>query len=482
MKSNIFITAALVTVLMSCTEKKTIAADPEKDKDSVVSSTSDIKYKINSSRAIEAVIWGMPIVNSDLMFQAMSRAGGKQNEIVYWSGPSDWHNQTLTPNGDAIYFMPFVNTKDTGPMVLELPAAGPEGSIVGSYMDYWQMAIEDVGTAGIDKGRGGKFLILPPDYKAEVPAGYMPLKSLTYQSYALLRSIPKSTSEADTQAAVSYGKRIKLYPYYKAANPPQTILTDAKGKVFDATIKYDIRFFESLNNMVQIEPWLQRDKIMIDKLKTIGIEKGKAFAVNDNLKTMLANAAKDGKIWLADFYENHYEPHFSDAHWFLPGDPLLVKAMENSYSDPNQYAVDSRGCSYYCAFTSVKHMGAGQFYLFSSRDKDGKPLDGNKNYVLHVPANVPVKQYWSLSLYDFDTHAFIRDAAYPSRSSLNPALKKNPDGSVDVYLSAKAPAGKEGNWIPTKAGRRFEGLFRFYGPEKPIFDKSWKLPDIEEIK
>jgi hypothetical protein len=109
-------------------------------------------------------------------------------------------------------------------------------------------------------------------------------------------------------------------------------------------------------------------------------------------------------------------------------------------------------------------------------------LDGSKTYKLHVPANVPVKQYWSLTLYDFDTHAFIRDVSYPSRSSLNPVLKKNADGSVDIYLSAKAPEGKEGNWIPTKEGRRFEGLFRFYGPEKPIFDKSWKLGDIEEVE
>ena len=44
----------------------------------------------------------------------------------------------------------------------------------------------------------------------------------------------------------------------------------------------------------------------------------------------------------------------------------------------------------------------------------------------------------------------------------------------------KPPAGKESNWIPTDAKGRFEVLFRFYGPEKPLFDKTWVLPDIEK--
>ena len=75
------------------------------------------------ARAVEAVIWGMPAVNFDLMRQAMIRAGGADNQIVYWSRPLNWKNQTLTPNPDTIYFMPFYNTAAAGPMVLEIPPA-----------------------------------------------------------------------------------------------------------------------------------------------------------------------------------------------------------------------------------------------------------------------------------------------------------------------------------------------------------------------
>jgi hypothetical protein len=153
-------------------------------------------------RAVEAVIWGMPAVNYDLMYQAAVReVRADFNQVIYWSRLPDWKIQTLTPNPDSIYFSPFINTKDLGPIVLEIPPAD-EGSITGTIMDVWQSALEDVGPAGMDKGQGGKFLILPPGYREKVPIGYIPLLSDTYEGYALLRSIPKSGSNTDVAKAV----------------------------------------------------------------------------------------------------------------------------------------------------------------------------------------------------------------------------------------------------------------------------------------
>src|SRR6185295_1473575 len=211
-------------------------------------------------RAIEAVIWGMPAVNTDLMYQAMVReVKGGWNQIVYWSRLLDWKNQTLTPNPDAIYLMPFFNTAEAGPMVLDIPPA-EEGSITGSIMDCWQTPLEDVGPAGVDKGQGGKYLILPPGYKDKLPDGYIPLPSQTYQGYALLRSILQSGSEADFNKAVEYGKWIQFYPQSGAANAPATTYLDAADVVFDATIPYDVRFFESLARVIESQPWLDRDR------------------------------------------------------------------------------------------------------------------------------------------------------------------------------------------------------------------------------
>jgi hypothetical protein len=209
-------------------------------------SADEIARRIIERRAVEAVVWGIPAVNYDLMLQETLKLGGKANQIVYWSRLPDWKNQTLTPNPDAIYLMPFINTKDVGPVVIQIPPAD-EGSITGTIMDAWQMPLADVGPAGMDAGKGGKYVVLPPNSTGKGPDDYIALPSLTYQGYALLRSILKSGSDADIAKAVEYGKRIKVYPLSTAANPPATTFVDAINVVYDATIPYDIRFFQSLD-------------------------------------------------------------------------------------------------------------------------------------------------------------------------------------------------------------------------------------------
>ena len=187
-------------------------------------SPEELARRTIERRAVEAAIWGMPAVNFDLMYQALITAGGKDNQVVYWSQLPDWKNQTLTPNPDVIYLMPFFDTKDVGPMVMEIPPAGPDGSITGSIDDGWQTALEDVGPAGVDKGEGGKYLILPPGYKENAPDGYIALQSPTYRSYALLRSNVVSGSDADIAKAVEYGKRVKSTPCRRPAarRPPNS--------------------------------------------------------------------------------------------------------------------------------------------------------------------------------------------------------------------------------------------------------------------
>lgn len=447
-------------------------------------SAEDLARRAIERRAIEAVSWGMPAVNFDLMLQAMQRdakAGPGSNKIVYWSRPFIWKNQTLTPNPDTIYFMPFYDTKDAGPVVLEIPPASDDGSLVGSVDDAWQTAIEDVGPAGVDKGKGGKYLILPPDHKDKAPSGYIPMPSQTYAGYAILRSTLKGASDADIVQAVTYAKRIRLYPLAQAANPPPTTFVDAIDVVFDAVIPYDLRFFKSLDRVVQREPWLERDKAMIDVLKTIGIEKGKPFKPDAKTRTILEGAIREAHAWMDSAYEEFFPPFAEGACWALPASPEVVEGMSTTFAAPDSYPIDGRGRAYSYAYFSVKHLGAGQYYLMTIKDKAGQALDGGKNYRLTVPANAPVRLYWSATAYDRATHALIRYTRWSSRSSQTPGLQTNDDGSVTLYFGPKAPAGKDANWVPTKAGGGFEVLFRLYGPEQAFFEKKWVLPDIEKI-
>ncbi len=444
-------------------------------------SPSELAQRTVHRRAIEAINWGIPAVGSDLMLQAAFRdVGAKVNQIVFWSHLPDWKNQTLTPNPDAIYFMPFFSTAEVGPLVLEIPPAD-DGSITGSVMDWWQIPLEDVGPAGVDKGKGGKYLILPPGHAGAVPDGYIVLPSSNVQGYGLLRSILKSRSEADIAKAVAYGRRIRLYALSQAASPPPTGFVDAADVVLDSTIPYDLRFFQSLDRVVQAEPWIDRDRVMIDLLKSVGVEKGKAFAPDAQSVEILEAAALEALARFDVLYETIYEPHNKGTRWLLPADKSMLEGAADGFTQTDSYPIDARGTVYYCAYSGVKHMGAGQFYLFANRDGAGEPLDGSANYRLTVPPNPPVKQYWSVTLYDFATHALIREVNRPSRSSQSPGLKTNPDGSVDVFFGPAAPASREANWIPTRPGGRFEALFRFYGPEPALFEKTWVLPDIEKV-
>jgi hypothetical protein len=447
-------------------------------------SVGDLAQRSVQRRAVEAVIWGMPAVNFDRMYQAMVRdakAGEGSNKVVYWSRPLSWKNQTLTPNPDTIYLMPFFNTKGAGPVVLEIPPAD-DGSITGSVDDCWQTAIEDVGPAGVDKGKGGKYLILPPGYKDQIAPEYIPMPSETYQSYALLRSNLKSSSDADIAKAVAYGKRIKVYPLSQAAHPQETQFIDAIEVVFDATIPYDMRFFESLDRIVQMEPWLTRDKAMIDSLKSIGIEKGKAFNPDAATQDILKQAVLEADAWFQLQYENVFVQPFNEGtHWAFPASAEFAKAIQSDYADADIYPVDTRGLTYSFVFFSAKHIGAGQYYLMTINDTAGKPFDGAATYRLNVPPNPPVNLYWSATAYDRATHALIRNMQWSSRASTTSGLQKNPDGSVDIYFGPKTPAGKESNWVPTDVSGKFEVLFRFYGPQKALFDKTWKLPDIEAV-
>jgi hypothetical protein len=445
-------------------------------------SPEELANRAIERRAVEAVIWGMPAVNYDLMLQEMLRkTPAKQNEVVYWSRPVDWKNQTLTPNPDALYFMIFFNTRDAGPIVIDVPPAD-DCSFAANIDTVWQMPLEDAGPYGADKGAGGKYLILPPGYAEKGPDGYIAVQSETFAGYALFRSNLPSHGDTDIAKAAAYGKRLKVYPLSQATNPPETKFTDAKGVLYDSTIPYDLRFFQSLDRVVQSEPWQTRDKAMIDQLKTIGIEKGKPFAPDAKTTAILNSAAEEAREVVDGMYDAGFPPFFPSSRWAVPAFPALVKAGSSGYAETDIYPVDARALTYSIGYIGIKRLGTAQTYLIASKDSDGDALHGDKVYRLHVPPNVPVEQYWSVTAYDRETHALIKNMPRASRASNAAEVEKNDDGAVDIYFGPKALEGRVSNWVPTDPQRGFELLFRLYAPTKALFERTWTLPNIEKAQ
>ncbi|MEV7433599.1 DUF1254 domain-containing protein [Streptomyces griseoviridis] len=441
-----------------------------------------IQTAVSRARAFEAVVWGMPAVNYRLMYDAGTAAGmSGENQILWWPGLMDWRNQSLTPNPDVIYLMPFFTTEN-GPVVLEIPPADDTHRINGSVMNYWQAAIEDVGPAGLDAGAGAKYLILPPGHTDPVPDGYTPLQNDTLQGYALLRSIPADQSDAAVADAVAYAEKIALYPYTPDGATGETVRVDVLGKPYDATIRYDASFFATLNTLVQAEPWLDRDRALIDQLATLGIVQGQPYAPDQATVDLLTAGVGDARAWLEAGYRSLFDtPYWDGTHWAMPAMPDLVASTNAGFTVPDAYPVDDRGLAYTFAFFSSRHLGKGQSYLMAIADSDGQDLDGGQNYKLTVTADVPVSQYWSLVVYSSDTHTFLPNSTRLSRSSLNPDLVTNEDGTVDLYFGPEAPTGHGSNWLPTLPGTGFEVMFRLYGPEEPYTDKTWALPDLQRL-
>jgi hypothetical protein len=430
-------------------------------------------------RAVEAAIWGMPIVSVDAMRQAFFRdARANYGDIVYWSKPADWRLRLPTPNASSYYVHFCFNTKD-GPVVLEIPAAEGAG-LFGSLLDAWQTPQADVGPAGDDQGRGGKYLLLPPGYRESIPAGHIPVRFSTYNGYSLLRAIPASSSYEDTVTTLSLVHKLRLYPLAHAANPPAQRHIDMAGRLYDGIARFDDTFYESLARMVNEEPVQTRDLVAMAQLSSLGIQKGTEFKPDSDTRATLREAIVEA---LARFMHSTTmgESYWPGSHWITPGGGIGSKTGF-SYENSDHLAIDERGMVFFLCCAPPKRLGAATFYVFGMHDAKDQLLYGSNSYRAHIPPNVPAKQFWAMTVYDLETAAFIRDSARIELNSYDQKLQRNADGSVDVFFGPSAPDGEITNWIYTPPERPWFSAFRFYGPERAVFDKTWVLPDIEKVR
>jgi hypothetical protein len=441
--------------------------------------SSELAQRALHRRAVEAVIWGMPLVNTDAMRQAYFRdIGAKYNDICFFSKPADWRFQVTTPNASTNYVYFNFNLKD-GPVVLEVPA-GVGAGLLGSLIDAWDVTTAGIGPEDENHGQAAKYLLLPPDFSGDVPTGFISVRFPTYNGYSLIRAIPAGSTQADVVASLALVKKLRVYPLAQAASPPEQRFIDIHGKTFDGVASFDESFFASLARMVQEEPVQNRDLVAMGMLKSIGIEKSKEFKPDPPTQRILKEAAQETLAAFVEGMRSFGQQWWADGHWCLP-DTRGVKT-NFSYETADALDVDARGLSNFAAFGFPKRVGQGGSiaYIIAFVDHRGEPMSGDNSYTLRVPANVPAKQYWSAIAYDSQTNAFVRESPLVTLDSYNQTMKKNADGSVDIYFGPKAPEGKESNWIYTAPGRGWFCGFRLYDPDKPFFDKSWKLPDIEQ--
>jgi len=465
MKSRSIIIITITLLLVNCTSQSK-------------AQEQNLHDEMTEYRSVEALVWAMPLLNFKQFRDGHKELGVNYNDVAYHSKIQDWKFQTATPNNTTPYVNFFWNIQD-GPIVVEIPPSSDGVGIFGTLMDAWQRPIDDVGAKGRDKGNGGKYVLVPKGYQGPLLDRAYTYEQITNNGFAILRAIIPDASLENIEKAAEFAKRIKVYPISQATNPPKNNYVDIYGKLMEGTPVFDETIYAELDEIIQEEIIEEQNLAMMGLLNQIGIQKGKPFSPDDRLKRIYARAAPKALEYMIGEYHRYLNPWmYEGKRWSVLVPPGVIET-DFSYKFPNYYDYHSRGSVYYAVISSVKNYGSATFYLDCAESSDGKWLDGSKNYEMVVPPNVPVNDFWAVTTYDLKTASYQRDISKSSIDSNQKNLTKNNDGSVTIYFGPKPPEGKESNWLPTIEGRRFFLLFRFYGPQKGVFDGSWELNDIE---
>jgi hypothetical protein len=448
-------------------------------------------------RAVQSYLWALPALNMYAMKEASEAKFGKgYNVLPIWKERLNAKTLITTPNSDVIYAMGYLDLKADGPIVIEVPPG-----LQGILDDFYQRPIHstgdingkpwmgDVGLPGPDKGKGGKYLILPPDFTGDIPEGYFAYRSRTYGVFVFWRGFFQNPH--DLLGPVRVMEQTRIYPLGKQADALPMKFPDASNVPVNMLYPTDASAFDMLKRFIDSEYVDPADFDMRGMLASIGIVKDQPFSPTPHQHDLLAKAAHDasemgrciayeflaeqpGGKWYSDRqYGNGFPPGLSPEFYSPADNPTYTNTFIRSGFFTLAYSASPA--------MAINMVGIGAKYLGASKDADGDFLRGEKSYHLHLPPKIPAKIFWSVTAYDEKTASGLDNGQpFPSINSMDlpPA---NADGSTDIYFGPTLPGGAK-NWIATVPGKGFFILLRLYGPQQAFFEQTWKPDDIEEVK
>ena len=404
----------------------------------------------------------------------------KANKVLISAQLLNSKSLYLTANTSTLYVHWFLDTEIDGPTVIEIPPG-----MLGLIDDSWFRYVEDLGVIGPDKGKGGKYLVLPPGYKGDVPSGYFVVRPKTFWTWAFVRGSIAKGLEPEVEVMKS---KLKVYPLAQAKNPPKTEFIDFSGVSYNTVSPNDFGFYEDLNQVIQKEPIDSLDPETRGLVASIGIVKGKPFKPDARMKKLLTEAVAIGNATARAIL---FQPREKAAYFYPDSKSAWVMAYfghDVFFEVDGARNLDAR-TNFFYAYTGVSPAmaetipGKGSDYAMAFLDSKKRALNGAKTYKLHLPPNVPVNNFWAVTMYDTQTRSQLQTRnPLPTLGSQTKGVKKNADGSYDIYFAPKPPKGKEGNWLQTIPGKSWFVILRMYGPLKPWIDKTWRPSELERVK
>ena len=436
--------------------------------------TQKVFDNLDLMRSTQAFLSTIPVASMNGMRTGILNFGTANKTVLLFEDLMNSKSLWLTPNETSIYMTCWLEVTDE-PMVIETPP-----NVLGFIDDAWFHYVADFGNVGPDKGKGGKFLILPPKYEGKIPNGYYVVKTNTHGHWVLWRGFKQNNS---TEIAVNQTKKyFKIYPLSQKNNPPAMEfknISDAKQCTIGAM---DYNFWNDVNSVIQRETLYGLNPETRGLLAAIGIEKGKEFKPDERMKNTLTEAADIGSITARALTAYPRDTRF----YVYPGERVWTNVFIDGRYDfllNGATLLDSKIFMFFYATgitpaMSLKLVGKGSQYLATYLDGDKKSLDGGKTYKINLPKDVPAKNFWSFMIYDTQTRSMLQtDQNAPGVDSEKTGLKQNPDGSYDIYFGPKAPKDFENNWIQTIPNKSFSIIFRLYGTLEPFYKKTWKPGD-----
>jgi hypothetical protein len=432
------------------------------------------------NRAIQAYKFFYPTVSGAAIVRGNEQIGVVPNKVF---GILDCAPEQLvfTANSDTPYG-PLMLDLGVGPLVVEL-APGP---LIVCSMDVNQRWVADMGLPGPDAGKGGKHLLIPPDYNGDVPSGYYVHRASSNRQIVGARSLPVN---GDVQGAKDRLKTIKVYPLNETPGWTEPTWLDVTGKTQDTTPvawEDNIQYWVVLAKTVDEEPAYAGYHDYYGELAALGIEKGKPFAPDTRMKRILEEAARiaNAQMRVQSFGDRRPDRAvWTDRRWQWAS----LRFEDGDFNTASRLDTEAREKWFFQAVGASPAMfkrdtTAGSLYWLGIRDRDDAYLDGASQYTLAVPLPVPAKLFWSVTVYDADSRSQVQTAQKKAALRSMFELEDATGASVDLHFGPTAPAGQANRWIQTTPGRGWFVYFRIYGPDGPAFDGSWKPGDFEKAK